>query len=281
MTALTASRVPPEIMGRLFTIPVAAAKKIYRGALIVLDSSGNAEPATTATGKRALGVALEYADNTDGAAGDITVDVRTGIFGFANSSAGDAITAAEIGHTCYIVDDQTVAKTSGGGTRSPAGCIKMIDQDGLVLVDVGMPSSIDGDLVAANNLSDVADAATARANIGANKVVIGPLHVGNLKGADAKVYRVVSPVAGTLKTIRSVIDHALATGDATLTTKINAGAVTNGVVTITSPGAAGDADVATATAANTVAVGDVLSVTVGGTNTDADATAEVTFYIET
>ncbi len=280
MTALTFDRTPPSIKGQLFTLPVAASKKIFRGALIVLDTSGNAEPGTTATGKRAFGVADEYVDNSSGSAGDVTVDVRRGIFGFYNSAGGDEITAAEIGHTVYIVDDQTVAKTSAGNTRSPAGAVRMIDQDGLVLVDVGMPSSIDG-VVASNNLSDVADAATARANIGANKVAL-QVRASNLVGADAKVYRVVSPVAGTLKKVYSVIDAALATGNATLTTKINAGTVTNGAVTITQAGsAAGDVDSATPTAANTVAIGDVISVTVGGTNDSTSVGADVTFYIET
>ena len=37
---------------------------------------------------------------------------------FANSASGDLITAAEVGSDCYIVDDQTVAKTNGSSTRS-------------------------------------------------------------------------------------------------------------------------------------------------------------------
>ncbi len=154
-------------------------------------------------------------------------------------------------------------------------------EDGIVYVDLGMPSSIDGDLLAGNNLSDIASAATARANIGANKVPLD-LEVADLVGVDAKVYRRVSPVAGLIKKVYSVIDAALTTGNATLTTKIGATAVTNGVVTITqAASAAGDVDVATPTALNTVAIGDVISVTVGGTNDETDVTAAVTIYIET
>ena len=37
---------------------------------------------------------------------------------FANSAAADAITLADVGADCYMVDDQTVAKTHGGNTRS-------------------------------------------------------------------------------------------------------------------------------------------------------------------
>lgn len=280
MTALTASRTTPEIKGHRYNLPVAASVLIYAGALIVVNSSGYAKPGVTGTTLRAVGIAEGYVDNSSGGNGDVDVLVRPGIFGFKNSAGGDEITAADIGATAYVVDDQTVAKTSDTNARSPAGRICMIE-GGLVYIDVGMPSSLDGDLVASNNLSDVGSAATARANLGANKVVL-TTRASNLVGTDAKVYRVVSPVAGTLKTIRSVIDAALATGNATLTTKINVGAVTNGVVTITQAGsAAGDVDLATATAANTVAIGDVISVTVGGTNDSATPTAEVSFYIET
>lgn len=280
MTALTESITPPQMVGNTYRFPVKSAVLIYRGALIVVTSTGYAKPGVTGTSLRAVGVATEYVDNTDGDDGDLNVNVRQGVFGFRNSADGDEITAADIGATCYVVDDQTVAKTSNGNARSPAGRICMLE-GGLVYIDVGMPSSLDGDLVASNNLSDVGSAATARANLGANKVVL-TTRASNLLGADAKVYRVVSPVAGTLKTIRSVIDAALATGNATLTTKINASAVTNGVVTITQAGsAAGDVDLATATAANTVAVGDVVSVTVGGTNDSTSVSAEVTFMIDT
>ena len=285
MTALTKSRPTPRLEGRRYSFPVAADVLIVSGAMIGVTSTGFAKGAITATGLRIVGIssldpAEGYVDNRDGAEGAKKVTVYAGIYGFKNSSDADLITAAQLGQTVYAVDDQTVAKTSGGGTRSPAGAVRMIE-DGLVYVDLGMPSVLDGDLVASNNLSDVANAATARANLGANKFALD-LHVDNLVGADAKVYRVRSPVAGTLKTTGSVIDHALATGPATLTTKINTTAVTDGVVTIAQAGsAAGDPDVATATANNTVAVGDVLSVTVGGTNTDVDATANVTFYIET
>ena len=35
----------------------------------------------------------------------------------------DAIAQADVGKVCFIVDDQTVAKTNGGNTRSPAGIV--------------------------------------------------------------------------------------------------------------------------------------------------------------
>lgn len=129
MTALAADRNTPERDGRDFVFPVAAAKKIYAGAIVVLSATGYAEPGATATGKIAVGRAAEQVDNAAGANGDLTVRVAKGVYRYANSAAADEITAAEIGDTCYIVDDQTVAKTNGTNTRSAAG--KIVDVDAL------------------------------------------------------------------------------------------------------------------------------------------------------
>ena len=38
---------------------------------------------------------------------------------------------ADVGADCYIVDDQTVAKTNGTNTRSVAGKIIAVDADGV------------------------------------------------------------------------------------------------------------------------------------------------------
>lgn len=130
MTALAADRNTPERLGDDFEFPVAAATKIYAGAIVMLNASGDATKGATATGQTCVGRAEEQVDNT-GAAGAKTVKVRKGVFRWANSAAGDAITRAEIGDTCYIVDDQTVAKTDGTGTRSAAGKIVDVDADGV------------------------------------------------------------------------------------------------------------------------------------------------------
>ncbi|PAL25482.1 hypothetical protein [Sphingopyxis sp. GW247-27LB] len=127
MAALTEDRIAQERQGRNFSRPVAADKKIFLGALVCLSATGYATPGATATTLVADGIAMSSADNTDGADGDIRVDVRKGTFPFKNSAAGDAITIADIGSDCYIVDDQTVAKTDGATTRSIAG--KIVDLD--------------------------------------------------------------------------------------------------------------------------------------------------------
>lgn len=111
--------------------------KILKGALVVKDSSGYATNASTATGLITLGVAREKVDNTGGASGALPVCVDVGEFEFENSAAGDAIALTEIGSDCYIVDNQTVAKTDGTGTRSRAGKIINV-VGGKVVVRVGV-----------------------------------------------------------------------------------------------------------------------------------------------
>jgi hypothetical protein len=131
---LTSDRNTPVRDGANITHPVAASKKIYAGSLVVLNATGYAEPGSTATTLTAAGRAEAQVDNSAGADGALTITVRRGIFCFANHS--DAVTRTEIGKSCYIVDDQTVAKTDGTGTRSVAG--KVIDLDGSgVWVEVG------------------------------------------------------------------------------------------------------------------------------------------------
>ena len=131
MTALAADRNTPVRSGTDFVRPVAATTIIFAGSLVCLNAAGNAVPGSTATTLVADGRAEEYVDNSAGAIGDKTVRVRKGVFRFANSASGDAITKAEIGDDCYIVDDQTVAKTDGTSTRSKAGKIVDVDAQGV------------------------------------------------------------------------------------------------------------------------------------------------------
>lgn len=281
MGALTTDRNTAERLGDEFAYPVAAAVTCYAGGIAVLDASGNVKPAVTATGLVCVGRFEATVDNSAGSAADVSAKVKRGCFRYANSGSSDAITKAEIGDVCYLVDDQTVAKTSGSATRSVAGVIADVDSAG-VWVKMGYEAltSPAGGLLAANNLSDVGTKATARTNLGggADKVIL-PMGPVSLVGADTKVLRIVAPVAGDIKAIRSVTNGALTTGDATLTGKIGATAITTGVITVTQAGsAAGDVDSCAPSAAKTVAVGDVISVTVGGTN-DAAVTAEVLIEI--
>lgn len=252
MTALAKDRLTPAREGHQYSYAAAAAKKFYAGAIVMVNASGYATPGATATGLVAAGRSTGLVDNSAGAAGDLKVPVERGIFQYANSAAGDAIAVTDVGEMCYVVDDQTVAKTSGSGTRSRAGRIADVDAQG-VWVDMREAPAV-----------------------GKVYLTFPPV---STKASDAAVARRASPVAGRITNIQSVLNVALATGDATLTGKIGATAITTGVLTITQAGsAAGDVDSAVPTALNAVAVGDVISFTGGGAST-ATSTAEIVVEI--
>jgi predicted RecA/RadA family phage recombinase len=134
MGALNSPRNTPQKVGDIFAFPVAASTTIHQGSLVVLDA-GYATPGATDTGLVAVGRA--EASATAVSAGDAMVEVRRGVFRFANSGGGDAIAQADAGADCYIVDDQTVAKTSDTGARSRAGKVVAVDSDG-VWVQIGL-----------------------------------------------------------------------------------------------------------------------------------------------
>jgi len=131
MAALTSDRNTAMRDGHTVSLPVAASKKIYAGALVARDAGGYATPGAAAAGLRGVGRAEAQADNSSGQAGDLSVEVRKGVFRFGNSSGADEITRADIGSDCYIVDDSTVARTDGTGTRPVAGKVFDVDSEGV------------------------------------------------------------------------------------------------------------------------------------------------------
>ncbi len=126
---LTAPRATIEQEGKRLVLPVAANVEIWQGGLVML-SGGNATPGAVAVGALGVGMAESTANNLGGAAGAITVTVKKGVFYFANSGT-DPVPASQIGANCYIVDDQTVAATSGANTRSVAGLVFNVDAGGV------------------------------------------------------------------------------------------------------------------------------------------------------
>jgi len=130
--ALTGDRDTPSRAGDELVLPAAAAKKFFAGSLAARDASGNATPGAVAATLLGAGRCAEFVDNSGGVAGDKTVRIEKGVFRFGNSADADQITRAEIGADCYIVDDQTVAKTNpGGNTRSVAGKVFDVDASGV------------------------------------------------------------------------------------------------------------------------------------------------------
>jgi len=89
---------------------------------------------------------------------------------------------------------------------------------------------------------------------------------------------VVSPVAGTITKIYSVINGAIATANSILTPKINNIAITNGAITVAFSGsAAGHVDSSTPTAANAINAGQAIEIETDGGSAN---TVEVVLTIE-
>ncbi len=131
MTALSAPRNTGRISDvnqiSLFKAPIAAATKLYQGGIVALNASGLAVPGSVSTTLKAIGVALKTYDNSSGGASAFNIEARAGVFWFNSGTAGDAIAQANVGATCYIMDDNTVGLTTGGATRSVAGTIADVD----------------------------------------------------------------------------------------------------------------------------------------------------------
>jgi hypothetical protein len=89
---------------------------------------------------------------------------------------------------------------------------------------------------------------------------------------------VVSPVAGTITKIYSVINGAIATANAVLTPKIAGTAITGGAITVAFSGsAAGDVDSSTPSAANVITAGAAIEIQTDGASSN---TVEVVLTIE-
>lgn len=153
--ALSAGRKTTRLADHVLSArPVKAGVTIYQGALVIMaagfaraarsgQGADNAAKAIDAASYRAVGVALKTVVNT-GADGDVKVDTQGGCFNFKNSAAGvDFIDNSDVGSVVYVVDDETVAKTSGSGVRCAAGRVFEVDADG-VWVIVGDEASAIG-----------------------------------------------------------------------------------------------------------------------------------------
>jgi hypothetical protein len=114
------------------TIPMRAGVKIFKGAMVAIDSSGNAMPAGLLAGGtvRVVGVANATFDNTSGAAGAVEVEATSGVFKMVNNS-GELVTRASVGAACFVLDDNTVSLTNATSTRATAGIVQQVDSDGV------------------------------------------------------------------------------------------------------------------------------------------------------
>ena len=158
MTALAAPRptISLETGENIWrTFPVAADQIIYPGAIVATNASGNLVPASASTSIKCQGIAVPkrqqmksltgYVDTTGLAAAAVKCEVQSCIALVVND--GSSITKADIGNTCYLVDDQTVARTNGGTSQVTRGDVVF---NGTDLVGV----NVDGYTVSVNSITD-------------------------------------------------------------------------------------------------------------------------------
>lgn len=134
MTATTQDRNTPHRDGELIAVPLASGAKVLAGTLACASATGFGTPGATATTLAYLGRFEEAVDNTAGADGALTALVRRGRAFKWENDAADPVTQASLGRNCFVVDNQTVAKTNSGNTRSQAGLVVGVDADGVWVI---------------------------------------------------------------------------------------------------------------------------------------------------
>lgn len=116
--------------GVAFRHGLAAGVKINKGALAILVN-GFLKPGAAVAGSVTVGIATESVSNVDGADNDASVSVKTGTVLLKNATLLDELMRTDIGKECYVLDDETVAKTDGGSTRAVAGRVRAVEQEGV------------------------------------------------------------------------------------------------------------------------------------------------------
>lgn len=140
MTALAAERETLKYgagpVPEMLSLPMKGSTTIYKGAIVAMTSAGYALPGAATATNITMGIASETKTNS-GADGAAEIQVRCGVFAFENSASSDLIATTEIGKTCYVVDDNTVAKTDNSAARPAAGKVVKIENS-QVFVKLGL-----------------------------------------------------------------------------------------------------------------------------------------------
>ena len=135
MTALTSRRFQKPFYFSGIELP-GKVELVHQGGRACVDTStGLVAKGFESNSLIPIGVYTESQNTQSGQTVHVTLDREVFARWFVNSTAGDAITSADLLKTVYAVDDQTVAKTSGSNTRSVAGRVWKVDPVKGVLVE--------------------------------------------------------------------------------------------------------------------------------------------------
>ena len=113
---------------------VAASVVLWSGEMVGFDASGNVVSASSAACVTVVGIARQTADNrgasasppTTGLAGAIQANILLGPYSVLND--GTVTASTPFGTDLFVVDNQTVSTSDGGGTRLRAGWFIDFDQ---------------------------------------------------------------------------------------------------------------------------------------------------------
>jgi len=139
MTALAIERMTnfAGVVPSRGTFPIKANVRIFKGAIVGLDSAGRAMPGDTiangcvvVVGKASATYDNRTGSALGGAADAVDVEVEFGVFQWDfKTGGGDDIAADDVGKVCFVVDDHTVALTNNTDTRAIAGLITEFRDD--------------------------------------------------------------------------------------------------------------------------------------------------------
>lgn len=136
MTALAANRNPDLRGVTSITLGAKTNVHVYAGGFVFNDA-GWARGGVPTVNTPVLGISRDEVDNTGGANGAKNVVAERGdAYPFANGAGGDALAAADIGKNVYAIDDATVGKTDGAGTRPVAGTLVALGADSIPWVQI-------------------------------------------------------------------------------------------------------------------------------------------------
>lgn len=111
MTTLAADAPVAEVKGALSAIPSIAADITYEGAMVGDNGAGYGRPLVA--GDKFRGHAIEQVDNSDGAAGDLNIELRSGRYRLEVALVG---TITDVGQPVYASDDAVLTFVAVGNS---------------------------------------------------------------------------------------------------------------------------------------------------------------------
>jgi len=225
--ALSAERNTPSMglgIPQRMAYPVLNGVKIYKGSLVCITAAGYAKPMVAASSLVAVGRASETVDNTDGNAGDLTINVEQGVFKWAVN--GTAVTIADIGVLAYGYDDQTITKSSS--SASIAGTIYGVDSDGGAWICTYVAPAVDGSSLSA----EIATRSAYQAN--AMHAVTIPVILSTAR-TNSVLATFTPGMSGTIKKLTASVLQVSSTtaSGAAIHSAISGSALSGGVLTLT------------------------------------------------